>query len=169
MTGTTYSVVSGAGDKAAYWITTRVAGDADHWRTTYVDYTNHTWWVKNSHSPKLGQSTEDLPVLSTQSLPSQISKALAAGDLRIAAKGPLNGHLAIELVYGGRLAAKAAAMHYWIDATTFQPIQIDLPPFTAASRITESWIPKSAALVKQTNTPQVPAGFKKVPPSAAFN
>ncbi len=156
VTGTTRSVVSGAGDKVAYWIKTRVAGGADHWQTTYVDYTTRTWWTRHSHSGKLGSATDNAPVLSAQTLPSQVSKALAAGELRIAVKGPVDGHLAIELQYAGALADKAAAVHYWVDATTFQPVQIDLPPFTAASRIAESWVPKSSALVKQTDTPQVP-------------
>jgi hypothetical protein len=50
-----------------------------------------------------------------------------------------------RLVYAGKLAAKADAVHYWVNATTYQPIQLDLPPFTAASTITESWIPKTPA------------------------
>ena len=60
-------------------------------------------------------------------------------------------------------------MRYWVDATTFEPVSIVLPPFTAASTITESWRLKSAANVAQTDKPQVPAGFRQVPPSAAFN
>jgi hypothetical protein len=42
VTGATRSVVTGTGDKAAYWIATRVSGNEDQWRTTYVDDTNHT-------------------------------------------------------------------------------------------------------------------------------
>jgi hypothetical protein len=60
-------------------------------------------------------------------------------------------------------------MRYWVDAKTYQPVRIDLPPYTAASTITESWIPKSASNVAQTNKPQIPAGFKQVPPSPGFN
>jgi hypothetical protein len=113
MTGTTRSVVSGAGDKVTYWVQTSVSGNEDQWRTTYVDNTNHTWWTK--------------------------------------------------------LAAKADAVHYWVNATTYQPIQLDLPPFTAASTITESWIPKTPAIVTQTDKPQIPAGYRQIPPSTAFN
>jgi hypothetical protein len=168
-TGSTRSVVSGAGDKAVYWIQTSVSGNEDHWRSIYVDYTNHTWWTKTSHSGQLGSDTSGLLALSADSLPAQISQAIARGDLRVALKGEVNGHPAVELVYGGRLAAKADAVHYWVDATTYQPIRIVMPPFTAASTITESWIPKSAAIVAQTDKPQVPAGFRQVPPSKAFN
>ncbi len=169
VTGTTRSVVSGAGDKVTYWIQTRVSGNEDQWRTTYVDYTNHTWWTKATHSGRLGDDTSNLPVLSAQTPPAQISRALALGELRIGLKGQVNRHAAIELVYAGKLAAKADAVHYWVDATTFEPVSIVLPPFTAASTITESWRLKSAANVAQTDKPQVPAGFRQVPPSAAFN
>jgi hypothetical protein len=44
-----------------------------------------------------------------------------------------------------------------------------MPPFNSASTITESWITKSAANVAQTDKPQIPAGFRQVPPSKAFN
>jgi hypothetical protein len=168
-TGTLRSVISGAGDKAAYWIQTRVSGDEDQWRTTYVDYTKHTWWTKASHSAALGKETSFLPVLSAQTPPAVVSKALALGELRVGEKGAVNGHAAIELVYAGKLAGKAEAVRYWVDATTYQPVRIDLPPFTAASTINESWIPKSAANVAQTDKPQVPAGYQQVPPSGAFN
>jgi hypothetical protein len=169
VTGTTRSVVSGAGDKVTYWIQTQVSGNEDRWRTTYVDYTTRTWWTKATHSGRLGDDTSSLPVLNAQTPPAQISRALALGELRIGLKGHVNGHAAIELVYAGRLAAKADAVHYWVDATTFEPVSIVLPPFTAASTITESWLPKSAAIVAQTDKPQVPAGFRQVPPSDAFN
>ena len=169
VTGTTRSVVSGAGDKVTYWIQTRVSGNEDQWRTTYVDYTKHTWWTKATHSGQLGDDTSDLPVLNAQTPPAQISRALALGELRIGLKGQVKGHAAIELVYAGKLAAKADAVHYWVDASTFEPVSIVLPPFTAASTIAESWLPKSAAIVAQTDKPQVPAGFRQVPPSGAFN
>lgn len=169
VTGTTRSVVSGAGDKVTYWIQTRVSGNEDQWRTTYVDYTTRTWWTKATHSGRLGDDTSSLPALNAQTPPAQISRALALGELRIGLKGHVDRHAAIELVYAGKLAAKADAVHYWVDATTFEPVSIVLPPFTAASTITESWLLKSAANVAQTDKPQVPAGFQKVPPSAAFN
>ena len=169
VTGTTRSVISGAGDKVTYWIQTHVSGNEDHWRTTYVDYTNRTWWTKTSHSGRLGRDTAGILALSAQTTPSQISKALAIGELRIGLKGKVNGRPAVELVYAGKLAAKANAVHYWVDAATYRPVQIDMPPFTAASTISESWIPKSAANVAQTDKPHVPAGFKQVPPSSAFN
>src|SRR6202161_2568102 len=59
-TGTERSVVSGSGDKVTYWVQTHVSGDEDQWRTTYVDYTTHTWWLKTSHSARLGQDTSGI-------------------------------------------------------------------------------------------------------------
>jgi hypothetical protein len=168
-TGTERSVVSGSGDRATYWVQTHVSGDEDQWRTTYVDYTNHTWWLKKSHSARLGQDTSGIIVLSADSTPGEISKALAIGEVRVGLKGEVDGHAAIELVYAGRLAKKAAAVHFWVDAKTYQPVEVVSPPFTSASTIKESWIPKSAANVAQTNKPQIPAGFRQVPPSPAFD
>jgi hypothetical protein len=168
-TGTGRSVVSGSGDKVTYWIQTRVSGDEDHWQTTYVDYTNHTWWTKTSHSGALGQDTSGLIVLAADSTPADLSKALAIGEVGVGLKGQVDGHAAIELVYAGKLAKKADAVHFWVDAKTYQPVEIVSPPFTSASTIKESWIPKSAANVAQTDKPQVPAGFRQVPPSPAFN
>ena len=88
---------------------------------------------------------------------------------RISVKGTVNGHPAIELVYAGPLAAKADALHYWVDAASYQPVRIDLPPYNAGSSIAESWIPKTAANTAQTDKPAVPAGFRQVPPSSAFH
>jgi hypothetical protein len=168
-TGTGRSVVSGSGDKAAYWIQTTVSADEDRWRTTYVDYTNHTWWTKTSHSAGLGQDTSGLIVLTADSTPGDLSKALAVGEVRVGLKGKVNGHAAIELVYAGELAKKAAAVRFWVDAKTYQPVEIVSPPFTGASTITESWIPKTAANEAQTDKPQIPAGFRQVPPSPKFH
>jgi hypothetical protein len=168
-TGTGRSVASIGGHKVTYWIKTTTSGGRDHWQTTYVDYTSRTWWTKNSQSGKLGKATSGDIVLPADASPDEIIKGLAVGQVRVGVKGKVNGHLAIELIYAGGLAAKAGAVRYWVDATTFQPVRIDLPPFTAATTITEAWIPKSAALVTETNTPQVPAGFRQVPPSPAFN
>jgi hypothetical protein len=38
-----------------------------------------------------------------------------------------------------------------------------------ANTITESWVPKTPAIVAQTDKPQIPAGYRQVPPSTAFN
>ena len=168
-TGTGRSVVSGSGDKVTYWVQTTVSGDQDHWRTTYVDYTNHTWWLKKSHSAVLGQDTSGIIVLSADSTPGEISKALAIGEVSVGLKGEVNGHAAIELVYAGTLAKKANAVHFWVDAKTYQPVDIVFPPFTSASTIKESWTPKTAANVAQTDKPEVPAGFRQIPPSPNFN
>jgi hypothetical protein len=48
-------------------------------------------------------------------------------------------------------------------------VEIVSPPFISASTIKESWIRKSAANVAQTDKPEIPAGFRQIPPSSAFN
>ena len=107
--------------------------------------------------------------MSADSTPGDLSKALAVGEVGVGLKGEVNGHAAIELVYAGTLAKKAAAVRFWVDAKTYQPVEIVSPLFTSASTIKESWIPKSAANVAQTDKPEVPAGFRQVPPSSKFN
>lgn len=79
--------------------------------TTYVDNTSRTWWTKSSDSAALGNDTSALPALPADTPPAEISKALALGELYIGEKGTVNGHAAIELVYAGKLAAKADAVH----------------------------------------------------------
>jgi hypothetical protein len=70
--------------------------------------------------------------------------------------------------YPRRGADRRPALIYWRDAIA-EPVEIVSPPFTSASTIKESWIPKSAANVAQTDKPEVPAGFRQVPPSPEFN
>ena len=69
----------------------------------------------------------------------------------------------------GDFAAKRGAFRYWVDAKTFRPVEMQFPPFTAASTITIAWIPKTPALVHQTNTPHVPDGYRKVTAPAWFS
>jgi hypothetical protein len=69
---------------------------------------------------------------------------------------------------GGVFAAKASAFRYWVDAKTFQPAEMQFPPFTPASTVTVTWLPKTPALVHQTNAPHVPAGCRKVTAPAGF-
>jgi hypothetical protein len=169
-TGTTRSVISGGPARATYWITTNVSGDRDHWRTTYVDYTHHTWWVKQSRSSRLGkEGPSAFFVPSNEAAPAQIRRALAQGDLRVSRHGRVNGHAAISLVYAGPLAAKSSAMKFWVDAHSYQPVQLDSPPYNKNTTIDEAWVAKTPANVHQTNHPAIPAGFRRVAPSRSFN
>lgn len=169
-TGVQRSTVTGTGDQATYWIKTTVAGDRDIWRYTYVDFTTRTWWTKTSHSGLLGQVAPGAPpALATDTDAAQIRQALQSGQLTLAGRGQVNGHSAIELVYAAKHIAAADQERYWVDARTFQPVQLDLPPFGPATTINETWRPKAPALVRAVNTPQVPAGFRQVPPAPGWN
>jgi hypothetical protein len=167
VTGTTRSVSSGG---VSYWTTTRVANDRDYWHTTEINTSSRTWWVKDAHSSRLGQLAPNAPLVpSVSTSVAQIRTALSAGQFRVARHGMVNGHSAIELVYAGVLSRKSDALHFWIDAKTFRPVELVFPPFTPASTITETWIAKTPPLVHQTNTPQIPSGFRKVPAPNWFN
>jgi hypothetical protein len=167
VTGTTRSVSPGG---VAYWTTTKVANDRDYWHTTEISTSSRTWWVKDDHSSRMGHLAPNAPLVpSISTSVAQIRQALSEGQFRVARHGVVNGHSAIELVYAGRLSGKADALRYWIDAKTFRPVEMAFPPFSAASTITESWIAKTPALVHQTNTPTIPAGFRKVSAPNWFN
>jgi hypothetical protein len=165
-TGVERDTVSGSGDQATYWIKTTVAGSRDVWHYTYVDFTARTWWTKTSRSGILGHVAPGAPpALATDTDAAQIQQAFRSGQLTIAGRGQVNGHTAIELVY----AKRPAAERYWVDARTFQPVQLDFPPFGPATAINETWLPKTPALVHAVNTPRVPAGFRQVPPAPGWN
>jgi len=167
VTGTTRSVSPGG---VSYWTTTRVANDRDYWHTTEINTSSRTWWVKDDHSSRMGQLAPNAPLVpSISTSVAQIRTALSAGQFRVARHGVVNGHSAIELVYAGVLGRKGDALHFWIDAKTFRPVELAFPPFSAASTITETWIAKTPTLVHETNTPTVPAGFRKVTAPSWFN
>ena len=167
VTGTTRSVSPGG---VSYWTTTTVRDDRDYWHTTEINTSSRTWWVKDAHSGRLGQLAPNAPLVpSISTSVAQIRTALSEGQFRVARHGVVNGHRAIELVYAGALGRKGDALHFWIDAKTFRPVELAFPPFSAASTITESWIAKTPPLVHQTNTPTVPRGFRKVTAPNWFN
>jgi hypothetical protein len=160
VTGTTRSVSPGG---VSYWTTTTVRNDRDYWHTTEINTSSRTWWVMNDHSSRLGTLAPNAPLVpSISTSVAQIRTALSEGQFRVARHGVVNGHRAIELVYAGALGRKGDALHFWIDAKTFRPVEMAFPPFSAASTITEAWIAKTSALVKETNTPHIPSGFHKV-------
>jgi len=146
-----------------------VRSNRDYWHTVETSSRDRTWWTKNAHSRALGTPAPSTAVVpSTSTSVEQIRGALHHGEFRVAGHGQVNGHDAIELVLGGEFAARASAFRYWVDAKTFRPVEMQFPPFTAASTITITWLPKTPALVHQTNTPHVPAGYRKVTAPAGF-
>ena len=157
----TRTVDTGGQGKVITWITTTVAGDRDHWKRTYADYASRTWWADTKVSGKLGHVAPGSWIAVSASTDArQIRQAIRAGELRIWGHGTIAGRKAIVLRY---THGKAAAMAYWVDARTFRPVRLDLPPGGPATVISISWLPRSAARVTATNTPQIPAGFSRAP------
>jgi hypothetical protein len=169
-TGMARNTVSGTGHRATWWLRTTVTGDRDVWHYTYVDFTTRTWWAKTSHSGLLGHVAPGAPpALATDTDAAQIRQAFRSGQLTLAGRGQVNGHAAIELEYATRHIAQADQERYWVDAQTFRPVQLDLPPFGPANTINESWLRRVPALVHAVNVPRVPAGFRQVPPAPGWN
>jgi hypothetical protein len=54
--------------------------------------------------------------LSADSTLGERSKALTIGEVGVGLKGEVDGHAAIELVHAGKLAKKAAAVRFRVDA-----------------------------------------------------
>jgi hypothetical protein len=164
-TGSTYAVIAGPTGLMMYWTRPQTAGGTYSWQTTTVDYANHTWWTQSQRSGLLGQAEPAALapiVLGQEARAAQIAQAVKGGQLRVAGRGDINGHDAIELMYAGQLAAKAFAVQYWVDAQTFQPVQLDFPPFGKGGVINVAWLPRSAAILRYTDTPQVPVGFSHI-------
>jgi hypothetical protein len=167
VTGTTRSVSPGG---ITYWTVTTHKNNRDYWHTVEINSADRTWWVKDAHSDRLGTpAPSPVVVPSNETSVAQIRQALHSGEFQVAGRGHVNGRDAIKLVLGGDFAAKRGAFRYWVDAKTFRPVEMQFPPFTAASTITIAWIPKTPALVQQTNTPHVPDGYRKITAPAWFN
>jgi hypothetical protein len=169
VTQTTRSVDSGATGQTTYWITTKTFADRAHWHSTFVDYSSHTWWATNSQSSRLGKILPSVfQPLSPFNNAAQLRQSLKADQLAIASHGEVNGRRAIELRYGGPIyGKKSSAVAYWIDARTFHPLRMIFLPGGPGSTMNVTWIPKSSANVKETNAPQIPAGFTHVSPPPA--
>jgi hypothetical protein len=168
VTLTTRSIDSGATGQTTYWITTKTAADREHWHFTFVDYSSHTWWASNSQSSRIGKVLPSvIQPLSPFNNAAQLKQSLKADQLAVVGHGTVNGHRAIELRYGGPVyGKKSSVVAYWIDARTFQPLRMVYGPGGPDMTMSVTWIPKSPANVKQTNTPQIPAGFTHVKPPA---
>jgi hypothetical protein len=160
VTGTTRTVVTGARDRVTEWVTTRVAGDRDHWLRTFVDYSHRTWRTSPKVSGRLGRVAPGAwIVVSADTSAGQVRAALKLGELSIAGRGRVGGRPAYELRY---THGKAAALAYWVDARTYRPVRMVLPPGGPANVISIAWLARTPALVTTTNKPQIPAGFTHV-------
>ena len=168
-TGNTYLLEGTGASKQESWGSTYVVNNVLHWKTTDLNYGNHTWsvLVQSAGGPMEG-SAPSAPYGGAGGTAAEIKQLLAGGHLTIIGHGESGGHQVTKL----QSPWAAGYRQIWVDSTTFQPVHIILADF--ANRpgplqnkqivIDESWTPRSADMVSLTNTPRIPAGFTQVPP-----
>jgi hypothetical protein len=154
-TGNSWQMAKSPGGTFFQWYQPYKAGSLDL-KVTFVDMSDQDWWTGNVREVKPGsQGSSSAFEPSPFSTPQQIRQALSNGAAEIAGKGRVNGHEAIDL----RVTAQGTTLNYWVDATTYQPVQMD---FSAGGKISIAWLPRTESLVNQVNTVHIPAGFRHV-------
>jgi hypothetical protein len=160
-TGSIYLVQGTGSRKQASWQSTYYAANVLHWRETDVDYASRTWLTFTQHAAGTSSPSKGPEVPGGS--PAQVRQWLKAGTFRIAGHGYVNGHHTIEL----RAALGPVNLSIWADSQTFQVVRT-IKSFTGGLKgnsiiENDSWLPRSAALVKLISHPQIPAGFTRVP------
>jgi hypothetical protein len=161
-TGSSYLVQGTGSRKQASWQSTYYAANVLHWRETDVDYASRTWSALTQHAA--GTSSPPTGPQVPGGSPAQVRQWLKSGTFRIVGHGDVNGHHATEL----RAALGPVNLFIWADSQTFQVVRT-IKSFTGGGLKgdsvieNDSWLPRSAALVKLISHPQIPAGFTRVP------
>ncbi len=167
-TGHTYLQEGRGAGRLVAWGATFLVARVMHWRTTQVNYGPRTWWTQVIHAAGPIQGAPPAgPYGGAAGTPAQIRASLSAGHYRIIGHRVINGHRAIGLK--GPWAR--GYLEIWVDAGSYQPVHVVIADFAdqpgplrhdhiAAS---ESWVPRSPALVQLVNHPRIPAGFTHVP------
>jgi hypothetical protein len=155
-TGNDRQVVKGGGT-IIQWSESYRAGNYMHWKITVADTGNRTWYsdTVQASQPMKQQPPPSAAALSPFTSPEQIKHALSSGKVTIAGKGTVNGQAAIDL----RLTAKNTQLNYWVNAQTYQPVEMVVG---SGHAIDITWLPKTRSVVTKVNTPQIPAGFQHV-------
>lgn len=163
VSGASRTVVRNRHDTTIDWNQPTGTGTGFRIRFTYVDLGARTWSrgaVAGTAAQRVAEATARLPAApypSSLTIPAQFRRELQRGLVTIVGRGPVNGHPAIEL----RLTRVNTDLVYWVDARTYQPLRIVLAGGGDALDIT--WLPRTPALVNQTNHPQIPPGFRRTP------
>lgn len=166
--GVSMSVVDGKGDLAEYWTRTEQMGQVQRIETVVVDYSSRTW-LTEEFAGRLSAPTVRIPVKAVpaaartfvaQASTAQIERAALAGQFRVAGYSLMGGLRVIELVYTDNRPASTYAIRYWVDARTYQPVELDYPPYGKSQSVAMSWIPRTAKIIQYTAKPQIPAGFQ---------
>jgi hypothetical protein len=156
VTGNDRQLLKGTGSTIIQWSESYRAGNYMHWKITATDTGNRTWYrdTVRASAPMQREPSSSPVTLSPFTSPAQIKEALTSGQVAIAGKGTVNGQAAVDL----RLTEKNTQLNYWVNAQTYQPVRMDA--WKAVIGI--AWLPRTKSLVRQANTPQIPADFRRV-------
>jgi hypothetical protein len=136
---------------------------------TQVNYNSRTWSFRteNFSAPVAGPAPAS-PALGVSYIPAaELKTMLARGDVKIVGHPVVDGHHTVEL---SDSIGKAESMYFYVDSESFQLVRLVrvFAPGSAQQASATSdytWVPRTPALTRLINHPQVPAGFTQVPPS----
>jgi hypothetical protein len=122
----------------------------------------HAYWSKTSKTAK-PLSKDPISDFGDSLVPSpqQFKQLLNGGTATIIGYAEINGHKAVGL----SVTKSGVTAQLWADTTTYQVIRAVSGYKLATGDVTHetdnfTWLPRSAALLKQMTTPVIPAGFK---------
>jgi hypothetical protein len=95
--------------------------------------------------------------------PQQFKQLLSGGTATIIGYAEINGHKAVGL----SVTKSGVTAQLWADTTTYQVVRAVSGYKLAGGDVTHetdnfTWLPRSAAELKQLTTPVIPAGFKRL-------
>jgi hypothetical protein len=138
---------------------------------TQVNYDSRTWSFRteNFGTPITGPAPT-APSLGVSYIPATNLKAmLAQGFVKIVGHPVVDGHRTVELSVPLGKNGKAETNYFYVDSTTFRLVRLIrvFAPGSAQQASATSdytWVPRTPALTKLINHPQIPDGFTQVPP-----
>jgi hypothetical protein len=155
-TGNERQLLKSAGDTTYQWFQPYKVGSYQHWKITVADMGDRTWYsdTVQASAPMQQEPSSSAVALSPFTSPAQFKEALSSGQVTIAGKGIVNGQAAVDL----RLTEKNTQLNYWVNGQTYRPVEM----VDGKAVIGIAWLPRTKSFVTQANTPQIPAGFRRV-------
>lgn len=137
---------------------------------TEVDYGPRTWSYRTeTFSEPWSGPAPAAPVNGITYIPARQAKnMLAQGNVTIVGHPVTDSHRTVELSIALGKQGKAETMYLYVDSQTFQVVRLvrvfapdSAHPASATSDYI--WVPRTPALTRLINHPQIPAGFTQVP------
>ena len=137
---------------------------------TQVNYGPRTWSYRTeNYGTPISGPAPTAPVNGIPYIPASEAKNMLAQDnVKIVGHPVVDGHRTVELSVALGKQGKAETMYLYVDSQTFQVVRLvrvfapdSAHPASATSDYT--WVPRTAALTRLINVPQVPSGFTHVP------